>query len=1123
MHPHVRIRVRFTSAVVAAMIGMSAAMAQVQTQINGPHIITSGPGMGTQVNIVGGRIVDPVAGHNGVVGGPEPVTPMGGCNNFHYHGTLGGAADPNRNGCGWGELAPFFGPQPNPGPMPGPNPNNNPPFQQPVNRPTLLEQLGLTYGGPDGGAAGLAGDGHGATAPAPGVLKTAAAINAFTGGMPGQTTSVLTRKEERELAAQFAVLLDPTVKKEDMDEAYRQTLAHIEAQDADRDAAAIERERQAVIDEARARQIKADEKAARDARLAQLQRESGVRQVKTYIRQGTYDIEGRDLGPVRIQRHQKEALFLLRTARVAELVQALMQLNLIKRSDGKDTDKGITGSNPAAALTELDRLNQRIISLQRQGASAEAIDPLKQQRDALLEVNGVASNEQLAQARQNLLNYLSPRARSILELWNRWQAASAKLAEAQAAMKRYTDSISPSAGYGGAEVGRSIAAALQPLGEAVRAARTEADNARRAYLQSLEGNALLNAQVSIPGFEGTFWRALSELTDPAKVQAALDSAIANTEQTLTNEITRIGTMHDAEELFKEFGTPLYAPLRQSVGRQIAGVVPYMPAAMESVASAYQAFQTDEEFWRQVNDAVITGAQVLVGSVIVLFPPSALVLGPVELALVGGQVALEGYRTYTAWSDLGRAEQAAAAGGGTSLAGITEYEQVLSSQQVTLVFTIALAPLDVAGTASSMRAAQALRQTRTVRTAAGIVEVTDEVLDAGRAAVKATDNPRGVLGRLDSDHLAGYGRYGEPGDPSFFRRQGLEPKVTVDIDGYTYHLSDPFEGPGGRIGVIAFQEAGDGKVIPRTFYLSNEHGTWRAATAADGELIHKGVQQIRTTAPDGTVRIYNSPEELPELMGFERFFPNEMVADLDGRLQAMLGAWTTQRGVKTLDGEAAQRAFFGHLEQPEFPGMPGREFGAYTEAADVLHPLPPLDTPGLLPDLSKGPAARWPIPEQHQFYGGGEGFLFPSADGNTWFIVIRDKDGHVFVPSVQNADVSLTPFGTRIQADVTDLTTTPYAKPAGRYELVGYENDLTRFFADGLDNALNAAPPSTLGLPLSPAPRTGNGLATTMLPLNPVFRYSAQPYVSDPLGINDAVNQSDTASTPVPQRFAAGKQ
>ena len=307
----------------------------------------------------------------------------------------------------------------------------------------------------------------------------------------------------------------------------------------------------------------------------------------------------------------------------------------------------------------------------------------------------------------------------------------------------------------------------------------------------------------------------------------------------------------------------------------------------------------------------------------------------------------------------------------------------------------------------------------------------------------------ILARIDDAALAATAveRAGLPGDAAFFSKQGLVPRRTVEIGGQRFHLTSAFEGPDGRRAIIAFQETAGGKVVPRTFYLSNEHGVWRVATGARPDLIHKG-----------PIRYFYGGRAIPRaeydqlvMAGKNPFFQfvNESAVDLAAGLQGVVGRLANEKPILTLSPANAERAFFGHLERP-YVGESPREFGAMVTVADVERPLSEASlAAGAAPDFARGPVDSWRF--LHPEYKNVEAFVYRSKDGTIEYVVLRDGQGRVFVPSIQDARGAVTPFGPRAQAIQTDLSQVPLQQASKGYEAnpAFKRNDFIRGFEQNL--------------------------------------------------------------------------
>jgi subtilisin family serine protease len=319
--------------------------------------------------------------------------------------------------------------------------------------------------------------------------------------------------------------------------------------------------------------------------------------------------------------------------------------------------------------------------------------------------------------------------------------------------------------------------------------------------------------------------------------------------------------------------------------------------------------------------------------------------------------------------------------------------------------------------------------------------------AGRGAATVTSSladGAAIVDRIDPKVLNVPSWRGNPGNAAFFKTHGLTPELTVEVGGQTFHLSRPFQAPGNRVAVVAFQETTAGTVIPRTFYLSNEHGAWRAATGFGRNLLFKG------PVVDAAGKIA---------------FANETAADVAAEMQGVLNRWHGERGAVSLPSKAdAERAFLGHLDFNE-------EYRLFVNQADVELALPA----GARPDFATGPLDRWTV--QSPLYGPVEGFLYRSTDGSALYVVLRDQAGHVWVPGIQDTTAGLTPFGTRWEAYKSGFTTTPKmhnpdfadglpVSPTNQpyIDNPAYRNPLNELFANNLPAAGTPAAGSTAAVP-----------------------------------------------------------
>ena len=505
----------------------------------------------------------------------------------------------------------------------------------------------------------------------------------------------------------------------------------------------------------------------------------------------------------------------------------------------------------------------------------------------------------------------------------------------------------------------------------------------------------------------------------------------------------------------------------------------------------------------VDQAIAEGLVVL-GFVGAVWP------GGTWLSLVVSAVQLyrSGDRYYAVYPD---AQDALATAPGASFGAAVTTQEASEEARLDLALETIFFGLDGVTSAHAVRSA---RKNRLLKRDQEMLRKAEAQLDAaipaGEAASvrsidleQANEMLRQRLGRGDA--VDGFERRNDyaMGDTSsanaqFFIDRGLQPQRTMTSGALTIHVSRPFKGPDGRTSVIAFQETGDGNLVPRTFYISGEHGIWRAATSYvfltsidKGAVQYRGGPRASLQGPDGKTLEGN---EMPLLdtrtalahgndpsWKVSRQHVNKASADIAAELQGPLSRMTEEFGVRDLDFADTNKAFYSWLESPKVGS--GREYDLWVPAADAATPL--RTGPGTAPDIAAGPLDSWTL--ESPVYGTLEGRLYGSQDGSTLFVVLADADGNVFVPSIQDAGAGLTPFGTRWEAldprlmdangnflkddlgNVRNMSATPRTKEEylnGVIEVPGspyfrnpnFENPLSRTFATAEMPPIPGAPP-----------------------------------------------------------------
>ncbi len=497
-----------------------------------------------------------------------------------------------------------------------------------------------------------------------------------------------------------------------------------------------------------------------------------------------------------------------------------------------------------------------------------------------------------------------------------------------------------------------------------------------------------------------------------------------------------------------------APKPATIDPQAGGITEVAAADRSAYDSGLQELRGDPVFARWLEQAVTTKDTLrqlaLIGLTRSLLDPADRLQADVALSTAEGLINLNPELAGINLLEVARYVNLHAGRSGpgeTGAAGSPNAAQlaVEALLQINPTAHIAIRDLVAAGRLDGTRAREALNGARSTLARQG-GEITDATDALDRHPLTSyTADPLALLGRIDGTYLVQRPRAGVPGDAEFFAANDLLPRLTIEVGGQRFHATEPFRGPDGRVSVVAFQETSEGLLVPRTFYLSGEHGVWRAAIALAGGLISKGPLRLVYEKDDVLVEV-SYEEAMREGFAARTQFVNESVVDLGAEMQGILSRWASVRGVRELDPAAMERAFYGHLERGHHLD-PGAEFQAFVTRSDVERTLVSNDNAipeNLQPDLATGPLDTWRV-DSH-VYGMLDGATYLSRDGSVTYVVLRDAQGRVFVPSIQDAKVGLTPFGTRWAAYETTLNSTPMVHGASAYEANdNYVNNLNRMF------------------------------------------------------------------------------
>jgi subtilisin family serine protease len=486
---------------------------------------------------------------------------------------------------------------------------------------------------------------------------------------------------------------------------------------------------------------------ARDAAAA-----SDRRQFQTAYGREARQLIGPGYADLGAEVFHKTAALQTQDAHMGQLLQTRAQLNTLRIGDGTVTPGNFTTMTGAESFTRLSDLNEQIGNLRAAGGNEAQIAALEAERTRLLAIDGVADGAAVRELRGNVLEGLKPLAADVEAKKRAWDELADQRRQYLKADERLYDlrSRGPPPGTNPAMDARffeqwqaDIAAQEAIRSNPIEESRVQA--AEQAYLQALGRSPLLAAPVDPWGEAGSFfasditlWEYLGSRGDGRRSAATddlvLDQAITFVDQATGQVIDAYGTLVTTVPLLDAYGSPVFAGLRAQVAADLSGIDPGVAVNMDALSSLWAANQASTALSRTVTDVGIGFVQITIGTVIFVFPVTAPVLVPVEIALTAGQVGLEGYRTYVAWEDFTRADQAAAAGSGASLAGARYYSDLFGAQAGSFVLVAGMAPFQAAGSVLSLGAAKSeLRAAAASRQSVAAADAAPTAATAGAVA------------------------------------------------------------------------------------------------------------------------------------------------------------------------------------------------------------------------------------------------------------------------------------------------------------------------------------------------------------------------------------------------------
>ena len=253
--------------------------------------------------------------------------------------------------------------------------------------------------------------------------------------------------------------------------------------------------------------------------------------------------------------------------------------------------------------------------------------------------------------------------------------------------------------------------------------------------------------------------------------------------------------------------------------------------------------------------------------------------------------------------------------------------------------------------------------------------------------------------------------------------GLEPRYQVQLaGGVTICLSSPYRlGKSGRLGAIAYVSK-EGRVVARSYYLSNSHVVWRYlpyfTTNDKGKLdwYGKGISQESITVPTGIfaalARLSADQSAIMTIPDADKIFAGPARPLSDKRAGGTLLA-TTEPVPVMLQGQ-----FYGTPEQRGKHEKHAPESLVFDNSQDEPDFLKTVETFTQQSAISEEVTID----------------VIPSKDGNLQYLFCRDSENYVWIGQIENLS-AIQSTGLRQQwVDGGDLVTTrwQYRKEAGGF-------------------------------------------------------------------------------------------
>ncbi|MCI0411731.1 S8 family serine peptidase [bacterium] len=438
--------------------------------------------------------------------------------------------------------------------------------------------------------------------------------------------------------------------------------------------------------------------------------------------------------------YARQAAFIVRDFRVAELVKEKANLNLLKKGTGKIPTDSIVGMPYEDAMRRLDEIGAELAELHRttwfyETEKKNRIRKLEEERDRLLLIPGLPENDAFKERRRKKIDELFVLAQ-IVEQKNQVLNEKHKVVtDYQNYANSYIDKIPG-----------TLIEKKRIWDQMVKKAKEEENRALNEYLAALNSDPLLSAEIEVEDLtSGPLWRVLAQIrdgnyTDEERARltsAALDKAIERLDQKFNEQIVHLTGLRTFEELMEEFRLHVYRRLLARVAKAYAPIFgeQLITSMMGGLGSSFDAQDASDEEW----ELILHGGEAFVLAVTAPVPLVSLGLGLIFIAAEGGLALMT-------LGDLSTA-QAAAAVGGLDFRGLIHYQDLLEARVESIALSVALLPLDFLAWRAAVAETKALAAQKQLAKDAAAAKAADTVagtsdFHAAKTEV-ASERPGGI--------------------------------------------------------------------------------------------------------------------------------------------------------------------------------------------------------------------------------------------------------------------------------------------------------------------------------------------------------------------------------------------